>query len=145
MTDTAPQPPLPPLVTLGNPRLAKPSAAVPVARIRTAEFRERLGLLHRAMVEYEGVGIAAPQIGWFERFFLMKLAPAEGAADAEPELLTWINPEIVSTSPEHNWAWEGCLSVPGLRGWIRRPAAVAVRGFNAAGERFSREYTGCPE
>jgi peptide deformylase len=57
-------------------------------------------------------------------------------------LLTWVNPEIVGSAPEHNWAWEGCLSVPGLRGWIRRPAAVAVRGYNAAGQRFSREYTG---
>jgi peptide deformylase len=137
---------IPPLVTLGHPRLAQPSALVPVGSIRKAAFQERLAVLQRAMVEYAGLGIAAPQIGWFERFFLMKLVPPGPAEDedAEPELLAWINPEIVGSSPEHNWAWEGCLSVPGLRGWIRRPAAVAVRGRNAQGERVSREYTGWP-
>jgi peptide deformylase len=64
--------------------------------------------------------------------------------DPEPEreLQMWINPEVVQTSGEQGWAWEGCLSVPGVRGWIRRPLAVAVRGYNSRGERVSREYTG---
>lgn len=133
---------MPPLVTLGHPRLARPSAPVPLAQVRTPAFQDRLALLHRALVEYQGLGIAAPQIGWFERFFLMKLPRPGAAADEEPELQCWINPEITTRSPEHTWAWEGCLSVPGLRGWIRRPASVAVRGYNARGEAVSREFTG---
>ena len=142
MAQPLPSDGLPPLVTLGNPQLAKPSALVPLKDIRKAAFQQRLETLLRAMVEYQGLGIAAPQIGWFERFFLMKLLPAGAPEDAEPELLTWINPEIVASSPEHNWAWEGCLSVPGIRGWIRRPAAVAVKGYDARGQPVSREYTG---
>jgi peptide deformylase len=135
---------IPPLVTMGNPRLAQPSELVPLKTVRKAAFQERLALLHRAMIEYKGVGIAAPQIGWFERFFLMKLVTPDMPEDEEPELIAWINPEIVASSPEQNWAWEGCLSVPGLRGWIRRPAAVAVRGYDAQGKPLSREFKGWP-
>jgi len=135
-------PAIPPLVTMGHPRLAQPSEPVPPGKIKRGAFQERLRILGLAMVEYEGVGIAAPQVGWFERFFLMRLPSAD--PEGEGELLTWVNPEIVTASPEHNWAWEGCLSVPGLRGWIRRPAAVAVRGLDAKGRPFSREFTGWP-
>jgi peptide deformylase len=140
--DATAKPPVPPLVTMGDPRLAQPSVPVEPERIATATFRERLETLVRAMVEYLGVGIAAPQIGWFERFFVMVLEREGPDGEPERELQFWINPEIVSASDEHCWAWEGCLSVPGLRGWIRRPAAVAVRGYNEHGERVAREYRG---
>ena len=109
---------LPPLVTMGNPRLAQPSVAVDLRVVGSAEFQERLAFLREALVAYLGIGIAAPQIGWFERV------------------------EITASDGEIDWAWEGCLSVPGLRGWIGRPAAVAVRGYNERGEPVSREFTG---
>jgi peptide deformylase len=133
---------LPPLVTLGDPRLATPSARVEPRLIAAPAFRERLELLARAMVAYGGIGIAAPQIGWFERFFVMVETSLTPEGEERETLLAWINPEIVSASSERNWAWEGCLSVPGLRGWVRRPAAVAVRGYDARGEPVSRELSG---
>jgi peptide deformylase len=122
--------------------LARPSAPVEVAAIVTPEFQARLETLAQAMVEYQGIGIAAPQIGWFERFFLLALEREGERGEVVYDLEAWINPEIVEVSAERNWAWEGCLSVPGLRGWIRRPAALAVRGYNARGETVSREFRG---
>jgi len=143
MTHDRDLPDIPPLVTLGNPRLARPSAPVAPEALAAPAFRERVEVLHAALVEYEGIGIAAPQIGWFERFFLMAEVQVEPEArEATYELFCWVNPEIVAASPEHTWAWEGCLSVPGLRGWIRRPAAVAVRGLDQHGEPVSRELSG---
>ena len=133
---------LPPLVTLGDPQLAKPSLAVDPALISGADFQARLRTLARAMEAYEGIGIAAPQVGWCERFFLLLRVVDEGESGRREELAAWINPEIVEASAEQCWAWEGCLSVPGLRGWIRRPAAVAVRGFDARGEARSAELRG---
>lgn len=135
---------LPLLVTLGHPRLAQRSAVVPRKSVRSADFQDRLRTLERAMLVHRGIGIAAPQMGWFERFFLMGIVQEHEGAEPEIELQSWINPEIVTASSELGWAWEGCLSVPGLRGWIRRPMAVAVRGYDARGERISREYTGWP-
>ncbi len=141
MTETTP-PELPPLVTLGDPRLALPSAAVPLEEIPTAEFQARLERLAGAMAAYEGIGIAAPQLGWFERFFLMKEETGEDEQSQQREPVAWINPEIVSFSQMECWAWDGCLSVPGLLGWIRRPAAVAVRGYDARGEATGVAYGG---
>ncbi len=132
------------LVTMGNPRLAAPSRPVEVDSIVTEAFQERLRRLARAMTDYEGIGIAAPQVGWCERFFTLLV---EGTGeDGEPRLFLqhWINPEIVSVSQEQCWAWEGCLSVPGLRGWIRRPFAIAVRGYDSRGKLVSRELAGWP-
>jgi peptide deformylase len=127
---------------MGDARLAQPSAPVDPAVIGTPAFQARLETLHRAMVEYLGIGIAAPQIGWYERFFLMVLEREDEQGRPAPELQAWIDPELVSVSGERTWAWEGCLSVPGLRGWIRRPAAVAVRGYNERGERIAAEFRG---
>ena len=133
---------IPPLVTMGNPRLARPCAPVSAGTIATPEFQQRLELLVAAMHHNQGIGIAAPQIGWFERLFLTTVTVAGPEGKAQVQLQCWINPEIVSVSDEHNWAWEGCLSVPGLRGWVRRPAAVAVRGTNPMGKPVSREFRG---
>ena len=136
---------LPPLVILGDPRLAGPSPSVAVEEIGGASFQERLELLAACMEVHLGIGIAGPQIGWFERVFLMTVRPPGQEEDdegEEAELQVWINPEIDWLSPEQGWAWEGCLSVPGWRGWIRRPLAVTVRGLNRQGEAVSREFTG---
>lgn len=127
---------------MGDPRLAQRSVEVAVERIATPEFEQRLETLLAAMHHYLGIGIAAPQIGWYERFFLTTVTGKDAEGKPKLQLQCWINPEIVSVSDELNWAWEGCLSVPGLRGWVRRPAAVAVRGYNQRGEPISREFAG---
>ena len=135
---------IPPLVTLGHPRLAQPSAPVPAGEIGGEAFQGRLRTLRDAMTAYRGIGIAAPQLGWFERAFLMGVVHERQGQEPELELHTWINPEIVESSSELGWAWEGCLSVPGLRGWIRRPLAVTVSGYDARGERVRRQYRDWP-
>lgn len=133
---------IPPLVTMGHPSLARPSAEVEPSAIRGEAFQRRLDVLAEAMVYYLGIGIAAPQVGWFERFFVSTETVAEPGREARLLAVWWINPRIVEASAEHNWAWEGCLSVPGLRGWIRRPAAVVAEGYNREGEPVRREFSG---
>lgn len=125
---------LPPLVTIGDPRLAKPSKPVRVGRIRKPDFQERLALLRVGLEHHGANGIAAPQLGWFQRFLLMRDPGGTGG------LVYWINPEIVQASEDTVSYWEGCLSVPGYKGFIARSAAIAVRGYNEHGERVSREF-----
>jgi peptide deformylase len=127
---------LPPLVTMGDPRLAGVSAPVEPARIATPAFQRRLALLRVGLEAHGANGIAAPQLGWFERCFVMRDPSGSGA------LVTWINPEIVSAAPEQVWYWEGCLSVPGYKGLMGRSAAIAVRGLDAWGVPLSREFRG---
>lgn len=126
--------PVPPIVTLGNPRLAQPSAPVDPARIATPEFQERLAILEKALHEHGANGVAAPQLGWFERFFVMRDPSGSG------KLVFWINPEVEMQSEELVWYWEGCLSVPGYKAFIGRPSAIAVRGLDAEGAPLAREF-----
>jgi len=128
--------PIPPIVTLGNPRLAAPSAPVDPAAIDTEAFQIRLATLRQALSVHGANGIAAPQLGWFERYFVMRDPSGSGA------LLHWINPVIEMMSDERIWYWEGCLSVPGYKAYIGRSAAVAVRGLDDRGRGFSREFRG---
>ena len=85
------------------------------------------------MIDYEGIGLAAPQV--FEPLRLIVL----GHPDPNPEdeaaipLTVLFNPQFTSLSPECIDAWEGCLSIPQLRGVVPRSAAVEVRGYDREG------------
>ena len=136
MNRTIPPDPLPELVLLGNPRLAMPSVPVDPGAIRDDSFQWKLATLREALSGYGANGVAAPQLGWFERFFVMRDPSGSGA------LVHWINPVIEMSSEERVWYWEGCLSVPGYNAYIGRSAAVAVRGLNERGRPFSREFRG---
>jgi peptide deformylase len=125
---------LPPLLTLGNPRLAQPSTAVDPARISSAEFQARLKLLEEALRVHGANGVAAPQLGWFERHFVMRDPSGSGTIEH------WINPVVEATSEDLVWYWEGCLSVPGWKAFVGRPEAIAVRGLDAQGGALVREY-----
>jgi peptide deformylase len=127
---------LPRIVTLGNPRLARPSDPVDPRRIGTAAFQEMLALLEEALRLHGANGVAAPQLGWFERLFVMKDPAGSG------RLVYWINPEVAMASEERVWYWEGCLSVPGYKAFVGRAAAIAVRGLDERGEPLSREFKG---
>ena len=52
----------------------------------------------------------------------------------------WINPQIAWLSEDFNWAWEGCQSMPGMRGWIKRPRAIVLKGYGEDGEQKERQF-----
>ena len=124
---------LPPLVLIGDPRLAQPCAPVDPAEISTPDFQAKLRLLLLGLKHHCANGIAAPQLGWFQRFLLMR-------DPSTRSLVTWVNPVVSATSEERLWTWEGCLSVPGMMAYIGRPAAVTVTGLDGKGEPLSREF-----
>ncbi|MEM9529430.1 MAG: peptide deformylase [Pseudomonadota bacterium] len=140
MTDDAS---LPPLVYWGDDALMAAQPAVTAEDLAAADWSARLEILAAAMDHYGGIGIAAPQIGWAARVFCY------GIADGNPrypdagdlQFRYWINPRVVA-SRGTNWAWEGCLSVPGLRGWIGRPAEVDVVGQDETGAVQEQSLTG---
>ena len=125
---------LPAVLTLGHPQLAQPSVPVDLEDIKTDLFQERLALLERGLNRYGANGIAAPQLGWFQRFFLMRDPSGSGA------LVYWINPELEILDSALVWYWEGCLSVPGLKAYVGRPRAIKVDGYDRYGRPLSREF-----
>jgi peptide deformylase len=106
-----------------------------------ADFNERLWELLDDMAEtlYEadGLGLAAPQVGVLRRVVLV-LQPG---ADGEDTLIELVNPEIVEASGEQDGI-EGCLSVPGVWGLVRRPMRVKLRAQDRHGKHFEIEGEG---
>ncbi len=86
--------------------------------------------MHRA----RGIGLAAPQVGISQRFFVVQLE------NEKP--LYFINPEIISTSSEKILYEEGCLSIPGVYAEIERSSALVVQALNEKGKRFTLEASG---
>ncbi len=132
-------------VYMGDPLLFKKQDDVDLEIIQSEVFQNNLQILRKSQTRLEGIGLAAPQIGWGVQTMCLGIEPAE---DGSPvpipglEFQFWINPTIQKKSEETNWGWEGCISVPGIRGWVERPAEVEVSGYNEKGEAVSRTLNG---
>lgn len=135
---------LPPLVIIGDADLMRPQPAVENAALDTPQFQQKLEQLRHAMVHYQGIGIAAPQIGWAARVFCLGIDNPSSRYPQAPaiEFGFWINPEMTAASRKTVWAWEGCLSVPGMRGWVERPAEIQVYGLDERGQPREARFAG---
>ncbi|MCL6268385.1 peptide deformylase [Sansalvadorimonas sp. 2012CJ34-2] len=134
----------PDVLLLGEPSLFEIQPPVQKDEISQEVFQHNLSILLESQRRCTGVGMAAPQIGWPARVMnigIEKSNPRYPWAKVYP-LECWINPEIVSASENSSWVWEGCLSVPGFRGWVERPAEVNVRGYNRDGVQVEKALGG---
>jgi peptide deformylase len=96
------------------------------------------------MIEYDGVGLAAPQV--HENFQAMVMFPLDQREDGEkdefPDPWILVNPEVTVLSKEPYGMWEGCLSLPDLKGYVERPSKVRVTALDRKGEKFDRVLEG---
>ena len=129
------------VLRMGDPRLLQPSAEV--ARFGTPELAELLRDMRDTMAHLNGAGLAAPQIGVALRvvIFGVKANPRYPEAEEVPDTVL-INPVLEPLSEAIEEGWEGCLSVPGMRGWVPRWTQLRYWGFDEKGNRFSREAQG---
>jgi peptide deformylase len=126
---------------MGDPRLLR--VARPVKRFDTAELHALVRDMFDTMAERNGAGLAAPQIGVDLRVVIFGFEHNPRYPDAEPVPATvLVNPRIEPLSDEEQEGWEGCLSVPGMRGWVPRFAHIRYDGFDAAGVPLRREAHG---
>jgi peptide deformylase len=129
------------VLRMGDPRLLQPS--LPVSAFDTPELEALLVDLRDTMAAQNGAGLAAPQIGVPLQVVIFGFADNPRYPDAEPVPYTeLINPVLAPLSSEMEDGWEGCLSVPGLRGVVPRFAHLRYEGFDPAGRRIQREVTG---
>jgi len=122
---------------LGHPVLREVARPVDPADIPGPEVQGLICDLLDTVAEYEGAGLAAPQVHAPLRIVVLELSAARG-------MEVWINPVLTPTTDETLATWEGCLSVPGLRGEVRRPAGVEVRALNPRGEPVHLSLKGRP-
>jgi len=140
--------PLRPIVRLGHPTLRSVAQALPPGRLAEPAVQELIDDLIETMRAARGVGLAAPQVGTSLQIFVYELAPPqapapdaqeppadlERAAAATIPLHVVVNPMLTPQAGELIYDWEGCLSIPDLRGLVPRHPAVRVRGLDRQGQ-----------
>ena len=125
------------VVKMGNKQLGTPSLLV--ERFGTKELFELIQDMQDTMKEEGGVGIAAPQIGCNQRVIMFGFDENARYPDIKPVPFTiLINPTIEIISDEMVEGWEGCLSVPGLRGLVSRYQKIKYSGFDVNGHFITR-------
>jgi peptide deformylase len=129
------------VLKMGDPRLL--ARAAPVERFATPELAALLRDMRETMAHLDGAGLAAPQIGVGLRvvIFGVRANPRYPGVEEVPDTVL-INPVLEPLSAETEEGWEGCLSVPGLRGWVPRWRRVRYSGCDEQGRRFERTVEG---
>ncbi|RCJ27966.1 peptide deformylase [Nostoc minutum NIES-26] len=129
-----------PIIQLGNPILRQ--KATWVDNIHDESVQQLIDDLIATVAKANGVGIAAPQIAEQKRLFIMASRPNSRYPNApEMEPTATINPRIVAHSTEVVKGWEGCLSIPGIRGLVPRYQAIEVEYTDRNGKLQKQEFT----
>ncbi len=130
-----------PILRIGDPRLRE--AAKPVDAFDTPELHELVEDMFDTMAAADGAGLAATQIGVLKRVMIFGVESNPRYPDVEKVPTTvLINPEFSVISDEVAGFWEGCLSVPGMRGYVERRARIKYRGFDQFGMLIEHEAEG---
>jgi peptide deformylase len=138
---------------MGHPVLRTRAKAVDPGDIKSPRIQQLIDDMFETMQEYQGVGLAAPQVHASLRLFVAGLPPRRsppippGAEDEEDEevrvpLMCLINPEITIVGGETADEWEGCLSIPDIRGRVTRATDIEVRAYDRRGRKIDMAARG---
>lgn len=129
------------ILRIGDPRLRE--VAKPVDAFDTPELHALIEDMFDTMHAADGAGLAAPQIGVPKRIMIFGVDANARYPDAESVPTTvLINPVFEVAGDAVAGFWEGCLSVPGMRGYVERAASIRYRGFDQFGNRLERNAEG---
>ncbi len=131
-----------PILKMGTPSLMQPSVAWPPEQFASPQLGQLLRDMQDSMVAANGAGLAAPQIGENVRvvIFAVKDNPRYPGVVVPPTVL--INPVITALTDLQEDGWEGCLSVPGMRGLVPRASRIRYTGFDENGDKIDRSVDG---
>src|SRR3989337_2837822 len=122
---------------LGHPVLRTVAAPVPVPEIRLSETQRLIDDMVETMREYNGAGLAATQVHTLEQICVIEVNGNPRYPDADRIPLTvLVNPKVTPLTEEMEEGWEGCLSVPDMRGMVPRPLAVRLEAHDRDGGRI---------
>jgi peptide deformylase len=131
------------IARMGHPVLLQ--RAAPVADPTHPDIRRLVADMFETMGDAGGVGLAAPQVHAPLRLFVYAIPAVRAGGeptDSSVEAGAVINPEIEPLGEERVAGWEGCLSIPGMRGVVPRAARIRLRGVDAEGQPIDRELAG---
>ena len=125
---------------MGHPVLRSKATALDRTSIASVVIQRLIDDMIETMEEYHGVGLAAPQVHESVRLFVASLDMERGDEPTEP--IAIINPEITPVGTDSVDDWEGCLSIPDIRGKVPRYREIRVRGLDRRGERIELRAKG---
>lgn len=132
-----------PICRMGNPILREIAKEVKVSEIISDSFPQLILDLRDSMKHYGGIGIAAPQIGVSKQVCVIEMMGINRyGKEINLPFTIFINPKVEVVSPKEEGYWEGCLSVPGLRGYVERPQHIRVHYLNENAEQKVLEAEG---
>jgi len=132
-----------PILKMGTPSLFEKSAPWPKAKFDSPELHALLTDMKDSMVAARGAGLAAPQIGENVRVVIFEVTDNPRYPNREPIPFTvLINPVLTPASTAQEDDWEGCLSVPGMRGLVPRYPVLRYAGYDQFGGRIDRTVDG---
>jgi peptide deformylase len=122
---------------IGHPVLRSLAKTVSASAIQSDEVQRLIEDMRETMHEYDGVGLAAPQVHVGLKIAVIEVSATDHRADDGVPFMVLINPVVRPLSAKSQEGWEGCLSIPDLRGSVPRPARVRLKALDAKG----RPYT----
>jgi peptide deformylase len=134
------------IARMGHPVLRAKARPLDRAAIRNPATQKLIDDMLETMVEYHGVGLAAPQVHESLRLFVAAIDPTDKAdrEDRDPEPVIVINPEVTIVGAEAVDDWEGCLSIPDIRGRVPRAREIRVRALDRHGDRIELHVSDFP-
>ncbi len=130
------------VIKMGHPTLRIKSVHVG-DELHSFEFQAFIDDLIHTMRNYNGAGIAAPQVACLKRVFVMEMQNNPRYPNKDSFLLkVVINPEIEFTDNELVDSWEGCLSIPNIRGKLKRHKNIILKGQDRTGDYFEKKLSG---
>ncbi len=132
------------IIRMGHPILRKEAKKVPINKIKSSEIASLLKDMQETMKSSDGIGLAAPQIGVSLQLAIIEIPEDSprypGTKKIDPLII--FNPRIKVLDKKLQGYWEGCLSVPGLRGFVERPRKIRVDFLNENAEEVALELEG---
>ena len=127
---------------IGHPVLRSPAKPVPKSAFKDPLFQKLVDDMRETMYEYEGVGLAAPQVHAGLRLAVIEVAADDERSKAEVPFIVLVNPVLTPLGDEKANGWEGCLSIPDLRGIVSRFKRLKLDALDRKGKPYSLEAQG---
>ena len=127
---------------IGNPVVRARAADLPAGEIASADTQRLIDDMIETMHEYDGVGLAAPQVHVGLRLAVIEVSAEDERAEGGVPLTVLVNPVVRPLSQKTVDGWEGCLSIPGLRGLVPRFRKLELRALDRTGKPYRIEASG---
>jgi peptide deformylase len=133
---------------MGHPVLRAKAQPIPPSQITSPGVQRLIDDMFETMREYAGIGLAGPQVHEGVRLFVAGVreapVPAELTDEGDMPFIALINPEVTPVGESVVEGWEGCLSIPDIRGMVPRAKSVRVQAYDRTGKKITIAATGLP-